>query len=241
MGVKPCRLFGDRNTGQTAYQCTNGQQRGNALCNQGCPAYTGNAHIQFADKQYIQNHIKGRGECQKIQWGTAVTQTVKNSGSGIIQEQEQQSGNINPQINHGGLKNIFRCADEPHQGWAKQLTACCQHQCQCHQCDDCRIDCSAHAYLIVCAEQLGNDNRTAYTGTGSHSNKQNCDRICCAGSSQSLNTQVPSGNDTVSQIVHLLEYHTQQQRNHKFQQNFEWRPLGHVSHHVFLPHISYAK
>ena len=233
MTVKALWLFRRVNAGQAAHQRDNGEQRRNALRNQRCPSDTGDTHVQLADKENIQNDIECRRECEEIQRRAAVAQTIENGGCGIVQKQEQQTGNVNAQIHHGRLKNIFRRADELHQSRTSNLADCGQGQCQRNQRNHSGADCGAHAHDVMGTEQLGNNNRTADTCAGRNGDEQNRDRIRRAGCCQSVYAEKTTGDHAVCQIVQLLEHHAQQQRNDKLDQNFKRRALCHVCNHIF--------
>ena len=76
---------------QMEKQCDEGQNAGNALCQEGCPCHTCYAHIKGNDEKQVQGDIPQRGTNEEIQGCSGVPQRRKDACAYVIQKQEQES------------------------------------------------------------------------------------------------------------------------------------------------------
>ena len=77
-----------------------------ALCGEGCPCNTGNAHFQPDHEENIQKNITYGGANEEIQRRTAVPQRGEDAVADIIKIQEQKPIDIDMQIEFGIGENI---------------------------------------------------------------------------------------------------------------------------------------
>ena len=92
------------------------------------------------------------------------------------------------------------------------------------------IDKAPHVDMIIRAVFLGHRNAEARTGPEAEEKKQ---KLYTAGTpygSQSLGPQEPPYNDSVGQVIKLLQQVSHQQGKGKCQNQFQGIPLCHIIH-----------
>ena len=90
------------------HQRKKGEHGCRALCGEGCPCNTGNAHFQPDHEENIQKNITYGGANEEIQRRTAVPQRGEDAVADIIKIQEQKPIDIDMQIEFGIGENIGR-------------------------------------------------------------------------------------------------------------------------------------
>ena len=98
------------------HQRKKGEHGCRALCGEGCPCNTGNAHFQPDHEENIQKNITYGGANEEIQRRTAVPQRGEDAVADIIKIQEQKPIDIDMQIEFGIGENIGRGTDEAKHG-----------------------------------------------------------------------------------------------------------------------------
>ena len=88
------------------HQRKKGEYGCRALCGEGCPCNTGNAHFQPDHEENIQKNITYGGADEEIQRRTAVSQRGEDAVADIIKIQKEESVNIDFQIKRCIGENI---------------------------------------------------------------------------------------------------------------------------------------
>ena len=109
------------------HQRKKGEYGCRALCGEGCPCNTGNAHFQPDHEENIQKNITYGGADEEIQRRTAVPQRGEDAVADIIKIQEQKPIDIDMQIELGICKDIGRGADEAKHGTSAENADKRQH------------------------------------------------------------------------------------------------------------------
>ena len=190
---------------QSAQNHTYGKDTACSLAQEGRPGYTGHTHIKGRHEQYIHADIRQGRYRQKNKGCLAVPQRGENAGGNVIEEHKGQSPDIDVQIQLGICKYLFRCVDELQKRVAAQKSN--QHQAQAHSSagDHGRINGCFHSAIILCAKQLGNDNRAADVAAKSKRDKDQRDLVAVAHRRQGVLADKLARHPAVRNVIKLLE------------------------------------
>lgn len=202
------------------HQRKKGEYGCRALCGEGCPCNTGNAHFQPDHEENIQKNITYGGADEEIQRRTAVPQRGEDAVADIIKIQKEESVNIDFQIK--------RCIGENIGGGANQAEQCISaenadkrqnHADRKAGAEDGADSCFECA-VFFCPEQARYYNGTADIAADGNCHENHSDGVGCTDCrKRGFSDELP-GNDAVCNLINLLKGNTQQHGNGKHPEHF---------------------
>ena len=209
------------------------QQGSQALRNKGSPSHTGYAPIKLGYKQKVQEDIQHRGEDQKVQRLFGLAQSVENRVANVVDKQKGQTPHVDPQIGCGIFENIFRGIQPGADLRCQQAADQHQHQTHSANGNDRSKDRSLYLTQFLAAEKLGNYNAAAHTQAASQAHKQLRNGVGHTNRCQRIHTGISTGNNTVGNVVTLLQHTAEDHGDGKAQQDLKGTTFRHVFHNSY--------
>ena len=202
------------------HQCEKGEDGCRALCREGCPCDTCNAHFQPDNEEDIQKDIADRGADEEIQRRAAIAQRGEDAVADIIKIQEQKPVNIDFQIKRRIRENIGRRTNEVEECISAKNADKRQHNADRNAGAENGADGCFECAVFFCPEQTGNHNGTADIAADGNCHENHGDGVGRADCRKCRLPDKPPGNDAVRNLINLLKCHTQQHGNGKHPEHF---------------------
>lgn len=213
------------------------EKRGDPLTQKGGPGDAAHAHVERDNKKEIERDVAEGGGDEKIEGRPGIAKRGKNAGANIIEKEEEEAADVNPQIEGGIGENAGGClqqAQERGAGWQADGR---EEQAEEGHGDKRGVDRRFHSAVLPRAEELGDDHRTADVGAGGHRHEDHGDGIGNADGGQRIFAYKAASDHTVHNVVKLLKDDAEKQGEGEQPELPGWGAFGHILDHANRPFL----
>lgn len=193
------------------------------------------AHVKHGNGGNGQHNVDKAGYDQKLQRRAAVTQRPQETGDQIVGHADGDAAEYHNEIRIAHVVDILGVLHPCQNG----TTECGGHGGDQHRCDNDKPDgvayIGAHTVILFCTEAAGNGHGTAAAEPVAEPVDQEHDTAYAANGTQCGRTQKTGDDDTVGNVVELLEQQAGVDGEHKAKNVSGRATDGHIVRHEKRP------